>query len=94
MAWLFHGTISIFNEHSPSLGQRGDVQFVNPNGYEAFRRQNAATFAESIHLYFDYALTAFRWMFRIGGQPVLSKPIQMPKSTRTKSHFVTLAERA
>jgi HK97 family phage major capsid protein len=84
----------IFNEHSPSLGQRGDVQFVNPNGYEAFRRQNAATFAESIHLYFDYALTAFRWMFRIGGQPVLSKPVQMPKSTRTKSHFVTLAERA
>ena len=84
----------IFNEHSPSLGQRGDIQFVNPNGYEAFRRQNAATFAESIHLYFDYALTAFRWMFRIGGQPVLSKPIQMPKSTRTKSHFVTLAERA
>lgn len=84
----------IFNEHSPSLGQRGDVQFVNPNGYEAFRRQNAATFAESIHLYFDYAITAFRWMFRIGGQPVLSKPVQMPKSTRTKSHFVTLAERA
>lgn len=84
----------VFNEHSPSLGQRGDVQFVNPNGYEAFRRQNAATFAESIHLYFDYALTAFRWMFRIGGQPVLSKPIQMPKSSRTKSHFVTLAERA
>ena len=84
----------IFNEHSPSLGQRGDVQFVNPNGYEAFRRQNAATFAESIHLYFDYALTAYRWMFRIGGQPVLSKPVQMPKSSRTKSHFVTLAERA
>lgn len=84
----------IFNEHSPSLGQRGDVQFVNPNGYEAFRRQNAATFAESIHLYFDYALTAYRWMFRIGGQPVLSKPVQMPKSNRTKSHFVTLAERA
>lgn len=84
----------IFNEHSPSLGQRGDVQFVNPNGYEAFRRQNAATFAESIHLYFDYALTAYRWMFRIGGQPVLSKPVQMAKSNRTKSHFVTLAERA
>lgn len=84
----------IFNEHSPSLGQRGDVQFVNPNGYEAFRRQNAATFAESIHLYFDYALTAYRWMFRIGGQPVLSKPVQMAKSSRTKSHFVTLAERA
>ncbi|WP_210357640.1 phage major capsid protein [Sphingomonas beigongshangi] len=84
----------IFNEHSRTLGARGDIQFVNPNGYEAFRRQNAATFAESIHLYFDYALTAYRWMFRIGGQPVLSKPVPMANSATTKSHFVTLAERA
>ncbi len=84
----------IFNEHSRTLGQKGDLQFINPNGYEAFKRQNAASFAESIHLYFDYALTAFRWMFRVGGQPVLSKPVQMPNSASTKSHFVALAERA
>lgn len=84
----------IFNEHSRSVGQLGDIQFVNPNGYEAFRKQNGVSFADSIHLYFDYNIRAFRWVFRIGGQPVLSKPVQPANGGTTKSHFVALAERA
>lgn len=83
-----------FNEHSASVGAYGDLQFVNPNGYEAFRKQNGVSFAESIHLYFDYNIRAFRWVFRIGGQPVLSKPVSPPRGANTKSHFVALAERA
>ena len=50
----------VFNEHSRSIGQLGDIQFVNPNGYEAFRKQNGVSFADSIHLYFDYNIRAFR----------------------------------
>lgn len=84
----------VFNEHSRSIGQFGDIQFVNPNGYEAFRKQNGVSFADSIHLYFDYNIRAFRWVFRIGGQPVLSKPVQPANGGTTKSHFVALAERA
>lgn len=84
----------VFNEHSRSVGQLGDIQFVNPNGYEAFRKQNGVSFADSIHLYFDYNIRAFRWVFRIGGQPVLSKPVQPANGGTTKSHFVALAERA
>ncbi|WP_230769525.1 phage major capsid protein [Sphingomonas sp. Leaf4] len=84
----------IFNEHSASVGQFGDIQFINPNGYEAFRKQNGVTFADSIHLYFDYNIRAFRWVFRIGGQPVLSKPVAPARGGSTKSHFVALAERA
>ena len=84
----------VFNEHSRSVGQYGDLQFVNPNGYEAFRKQNGVTFADSIHLYFDYNILAFRWVFRIGGQPVLSKPVAPANGGNTKSHFVALAERA
>ena len=84
----------VFNEHSRSVGQNGDIQFVNPNGYEAFRKQNGVSFADSIHLYFDYNIRAFRWVFRIGGQPVLSKPVAPANGGNTKSHFVTLAERA
>ncbi|MEH3046499.1 phage major capsid protein [Sphingomonas adhaesiva] len=84
----------IFSEHSRSVGQFGDLQFVNPNGYEAFRKQSGVEFAESIHLYFDYNIRAFRWVFRIGGQPVLSKPVLPANGTNTKSHFVALAERA
>ncbi|MDT9091547.1 hypothetical protein, partial [Escherichia coli] len=81
----------IFNEHSRSIGQAGDIQFVNPNGYEAFRKQNGVSFADSIHLYFDYNIRAFRWVFRIGGQPVLSKPVTPANGNTTKSHFVALA---
>ena len=84
----------VYNEHSRSVGQYGDLQFVNPNGYEAFRKQNGVSFADSIHLYFDYNIRAFRWVFRIGGQPVLSKPVIRPNGGVTKSHFVALAERA
>lgn len=84
----------LFTEHAKTLGDKGDIQFVNPNGYEAFRKQNGVSFADSIHLYFDYNIRAFRWIFRIGGQPVLSAPVSVPNSSSTKSHFVTIAERA
>lgn len=84
----------VFNEHSRSVGQLGDIQFVNPNGYEAFRKQNGVSFADSIHLYFDYNIRAFRWVFRIGGQPALSKPVVPANGGSTKSHFVALSERA
>ncbi|QEH80838.1 phage major capsid protein [Sphingomonas sp. C8-2] len=83
----------LFTEHCQTLGDLGDLQFVNPNGYEAFRKQSVQ-FAESIHLYFDYNIRAFRWVFRAGGQPVLQKPVDPARGTNTKSHFVSLAERA
>lgn len=83
----------MFTEHAKTLGDKGDIQFVNPNGYEAFRKQNGVTFADSIHLYFDYNIRAFRWIFRIGGQPVLSAPVTVPNSSSTKSHFVTIEAR-
>lgn len=83
-----------WTDHADTVGDLGDVQFVNPNGYEAFRKVNGVSFAESIHLFFDYNVRAFRWIFRIGGQPVLSAPVTPPRSSATKSHFVAIAARA
>lgn len=82
-----------FTEHAKTVGDKGDLQFVNPNGYLAFKRQNGATFADSIHLYFDYNIRAFRWIFRVGGQPLLSAAVA-PANGVTKSHFVVLEDRA
>ena len=84
----------IFSEHCPTVGDLGDLQFINPNGYEAFRKANGISLQESIHLFFDYNVRAFRWIFRIGGQPVLSAPVSPASGTNTKSHFVALAARA
>jgi len=83
-----------FSEHARTVGDLGDLQFVNPAGYMAFRKQNGVTFADSIHLYFDYNIRAFRWIFRVGGQPLLSGPVSPANGSNTKSHFVALAERA
>ena len=83
-----------FSEQCATLGDLGDVQLVNPKGYYAATRQNAPAYAESIHLFFDYNIKAFRWIFRIGGQPHLSAPVTPNKGSSTRSHFVTLAARA
>lgn len=83
-----------FSEHAKTLGDKGDIQLVSPKGYYALRRESGPSFAQSMHLYFDYAIEAFRWTFRFGGQPHLSAPVAPAHGTDTKSHFVTLAERA
>lgn len=83
-----------FSEHAKTLGTKGDIQLVSPKGYYAARRTQGVNFASSIHLYFDYAIEAFRWMFRFGGQPHLSAPVDPANGTSTKSHFVTLNTRA
>lgn len=81
-------------EACQTLGDAGDIQFVNPRGYYALQRTNMPDFASSMHLYFDYNMTAFRWTFRFGGQPFLSAPVAPAKGNKTRSHFVTLAARA
>jgi HK97 family phage major capsid protein len=83
-----------FTEHAQTVGDVGDLQFVNPKGYQAYKKQNGVTFADSIHLYFDYNIRAFRWIFRVGGQPLLSAAVSPAHGSNTKSHFVALAARA
>jgi HK97 family phage major capsid protein len=83
-----------FTEHARTVGDLGDLQFVNPKGYQAYRKQNGVTFADSIHLYFDYNIRAFRWIFRVGGQPLLNAAVSPANGSNTKSHFVGLAARA
>jgi HK97 family phage major capsid protein len=83
-----------FSEHCETLGAQGDIQLVNPMGYYAVSKRNDPTFASSMHLYFDYNLQAFRWTFRLGGQPHLSGPVSPAKGSTTRSHFVQLAVRS
>lgn len=82
------------SDHAQTLGDKGDIQLISPKGYYGVRRSQGVQFATSIHLYFDYNKQAFRWVFRYGGQPHLSAPISPKNGTATRSHFVTLAERA
>lgn len=82
------------SEHCDTVGDVGDILLVNPAGYHAIRRTDAPEFASSIHLYFDYNETAFRWTFEVGGQPFLSDVVTPPNSSNTRAHAVSLAARA
>lgn len=83
-----------FSEHTETIGTKGDVQLVDPKGYYLAKKKQGIKFSSSIHLYFDYDIEAFKWTFRMGGQPFLSAPVSPNKGSNTKSHFVTLDERA
>ena len=82
-----------WSEHAKTLGDKGDLTFVSPKGYYAARRTQGIEYAESIHLFFDYNIKAFRFIFRFGGQPHLSAPVSPANGSSTKSHFVTLDAR-
>lgn len=83
-----------FTEHAKTVGDVGDLTFFNPMGYMAYRKQNGISFADSIHLYFDYNIRSFRWILRAGGQPLLSNAVSPDNGAASKSHTVALAERA
>lgn len=83
-----------FSEHCKTLGTVGDIMLVDPKGYYGLVKSGGIKFASSIHLYFDYGLQAFRWTFRMGGQPHLKTPVSPANGAATKSHFVALATRA
>jgi HK97 family phage major capsid protein len=82
-----------FSRHCQVLGTVGDIQLVDPTGYILNIRTGGIAYASSIHLFFDYAVNAYRWMFRLGGQPILSAAMSPAKGANTESHFVTLAAR-
>ncbi|MBK8123928.1 MAG: phage major capsid protein [Dokdonella sp.] len=80
-------------EACATLGDKGDIILAYLPGYFAPYKAGGIKEAMSMHLWFDQGITAFRWSFRIGGQPWLSAPIARAKGSNTLSHFVTLEDR-
>lgn len=78
--------------HMKTLGDKGDILFSDKRQYMTISK--GIKTATSIHLWFDYDVMAFRFIFRINGQPWLSAPITTPNSAATLSPFVTLDARA
>ncbi|SDR47136.1 phage major capsid protein [Paraburkholderia tuberum] len=95
----YDGTLNgrplILSEHAAALGSQSDLSLVSLKGYRTITKAGGIETATSMHLYFDADLTAFRFMFRIDGQPIIKAPITPPagKSTNSRSYFVTLGAR-
>ena len=76
-----------------TLGTAGDIIFASMSQYMAVLKAGGIRADSSIHLFFDYDTTCFRFIFRMGGQPWWSSTIAAKNGTATYGPFVTLAGR-
>jgi len=81
----------IENEYCPALGDVGDILLASPSAY-ALITKGGIEAASSIHIKFDYDETAFRFVYRVDGQPYYNAAItSYADSNTTVSPFVALA---
>lgn len=90
---LLLGRPIVMTDACDTLGDQGDIVLANLSGYRAITKAGGAEFAQSMHLWFDQDLMAFRLVFRMDGQPAMAAAITPPNSAVTRSHFVALAAR-
>lgn len=79
-------------ESCGALGDVGDIIFADLSEYVAVTKGGVKA-DQSMHFWFDQNIRAFRFVYRLGGQPWLSAPITRKNGSSTLSHFVTLAAR-
>lgn len=90
---MLKGRPLILSEHASALSAQGDINLLSLKGYRTITKAGGVETATSMHLYFDADATAFRFIFRINGKPIMSKPVTPPKSSVTRSHFVAMGAR-
>jgi len=80
-------------EHCYMLGTAGDVILADFAQYLLARKSNGIKTASSIHLLFDYNITAFRFELRVDGQPWWRLALTPYNGGATQSPFVVCATR-
>jgi HK97 family phage major capsid protein len=83
----------VFIEYCQSLGTVGDVILTNPKAYATGVRAAGLKYETSIHVRFEYAENAFRFMFAVDGQSWLNSAITPAKGTNTLTNIVVLQAR-
>lgn len=82
------------SQASPALGNVGDIIVGDLREYLSISKIGGIREDVSIHLFFDYDVTAFRFVLRVGGQPWWSAPIApFQAGAQTRSCFVALGAR-
>lgn len=80
-------------EYCQALGTKGDIVLADLKSYLVGLR-GMVDQASSMHLKFDYAQTAFRFIFEVDGQPWMASPITPFKGSATLSPVVALDTRS
>lgn len=76
-----------------TVGDQGDIILVDLKQYWVLRKASGLKTDTSIHLYFDQNVTAFRFVFRMNGQPAWSSAISPQNGSNTLSWAVVLDAR-
>lgn len=84
----------LYHQVAETLGDKGDLMLVDFSKYLTAMKTQGVRQDVSMHLYFDYDMMAFRFIFRIAGQPWYSNAITQRDGSNTLSPYVVLAERA
>lgn len=91
---MLMGRPVILTDVCQTLGDKGDIYFIDFQGVKSITKAGGINTATSMHLWFDQGVTAFRATFRVDAQPWLSSAVTPPNSSVTRSPFVTLNARA
>jgi len=86
----------LWSEHSPKLGDAGDIAFLDWTQYLLRQKRGAGSgiqTASSMHFKFDTDEMAFRFVFRVDGQPWWPSYLTPRKSSSTISPYLKIAAR-
>lgn len=80
-------------EQCSAAGEEGDIILADIGQYLLIDKGGVKA-ASSIHVRFLYDENVFRFIYRVDGKPIWSKPLTPYKGSATVSPFVTLAKRS
>lgn len=87
---MLFGRPVIETEYNPNLGTVGDLLLASPSQYATITKGGIQS-ATSIHVKFVEDETAFRFVFRVDGQPIWASSVTAFDGVNTISPFVALA---
>lgn len=77
-------------EYAQTLGTEGDILLWSPSSYQLIDKASGIQSAASIHVAFTTAEQAFRFLYRVDGQPLWYSALTPLHGTNTVSPMVTL----
>lgn len=85
----------VTSEACPPLGTSGDIIFGDWTSYLSVVKAAGIRQDVSIHIFFDYDITAFRFVLRVGGMPWWNQTIQpFQAGSSVRGFFAVLATRS
>ena len=87
---MLRGRPVVYSEFNPTLGSVGDILLVDMSDYLMWEKGGVQA-AASIHVQFLTDQTAFRFIYRVDGQPATQSALTPYQGSTTTSPYIALA---